>query len=208
MRARKGLAAVMIAGAVLAGGGALAETTPLALLVPGVPPLGASLEEAQAMALPEAHRLLCDSDTEHPPLADPALVRAREGLGGTHLKLCTVIAPAGGHAWDTASMTTLAGPARVWLLFVEQGGNGSGHYRLARVSLWAQNGGWDRVAEALGTALGAPAVGTNRLLSWEDGRQETLMFEDTAARGGFAVSVTDLRLRRLLKSPGLTGRDR
>jgi hypothetical protein len=160
------------------------------------------------MPLPEGHKLLCDSDSEHPPLADPGLVRAREGLPGGHLKLCTVIAAAGVKGWDRVSVPSLAGPAKVWLLFVEQGGNGSGRYRLARVSLWAGVEDWDRVVTALRGALGAPAINEARLVSWEDGRQETLMFVDARGQDGFAVSVTDLRLRRLLKSPGFTGRER
>jgi hypothetical protein len=205
MPARSLLAALLILSAVALpqAGGALADQRAISVLAHGLPGLGSRLDEARAIPLPEGQRLVCEADEDAPKLADPLLLKRQGGRDSARVRLCTVVTPGPGPGWEQSSLPTLAGPARVWLLFVEQG---NGRHRLARISLWAGRDGWDRVASALGQVLGPPSTSGDRLLSWEDEQHETLMFLDPKDPKEFAVAVADLRLRKLLKSPGTFNR--
>lgn len=186
--------------------GVLADQRALTVLASGLPGLGATLDDVRAMPLPEGQRLICGGDEDSPPLADPTLVQSQTGRAPGRVRFCTVVTTAdtnAGSPWDQARIASLAGPARLWLVLVEQGG--SGHYRLARVSLWANRTAWDKVAEALKDTLGPATTSGPQLLGWEDGQHETLMFLDPKDQDDFALSVSDLRLRKLLKSPGGAG---
>jgi len=206
MPARIWLALVLVFSVVaLPSGGASADQRALSALAPGLPTLGARLDEVRTMALADGQRLVCDTDEDVPKLADPLLLKRQNSRDSTRVKLCTILAPGSGAGWELSSIPSLAGPARMWMLFVEQGGGG--RHRLARVSLWAHRDGWDRVATALTELLGQPDAGGDSLLIWEDEQHETLMFLDPKSLDEFAVAVADLRLRKLLKSPGFSNRN-
>lgn len=206
MPVRIWLAMLLVFSAIVLGqpGKALADQRALSALAPGLPGLGTRLEDVRTMALPEGLRLICDADEETLKLADPQLLKRQNGRDSSRVKLCTIVGPGTGAGWDLASIPSLAGPARLWLLFVEQGGGG--RHRLARASLWAHRDGWDKVATSLTDLLGQPDAGGDSLLIWEDEQHETLMFLDPKNPDEFAVAVADRRLRKLLKSPGFSNR--
>jgi len=196
---------VLVAGMVARPPEALADQRALAVLAPGLPSLGASLEEVRAMPLGGGQRLICGGDEEVPRLADPTLLKPLTGRASGRIRVCTVIAPGetASARWEQGTVSTLAGPARLWLVLVEQGG--SGRYRLARVSLWASRAAWDKVVEVLTSTLGLPSAGGAQMFGWDDGQHETLMFLDPKDPDDLAIAVADLRLRKLMKSPGLAG---
>ncbi|CCG42609.1 conserved exported hypothetical protein [Magnetospirillum molischianum DSM 120] len=204
MPARFWLATMLVFSATVLPGEALADQRALSALAPSLPSLGSRLEDVRTMALPEGLRLICEADEGTPKLADPQLLKRHNSRDPSRVKFCTIIAPGSEAGWELASIPSLAGPARLWLLFVEQGGGG--RHRLARVSLWAHRDGWDKVASTLTDLLGQPDAGGDSLLIWEDEQHETLMFLDPKSPDEFAVAVADLRLRKLLKSPGLSNR--
>ncbi len=186
---------------------ALAATAEARADLRGITALGADLpmpggtfDEVKALKLESNQRLICDSDADKPKLAEPRLLELRHGRSGLHVRRCTVLAPGANGAWELSPVPTLAGPTRLWLLFVEQGGGG--RYRLAQISLWAKVDAWNKVAAKLSEALGPAMAFTDSFLNWEDEQSETLMFVDRKRPGEFAVSVGDVRLRKLIRSPG------
>lgn len=198
--------ALLVAGSAAVPDRALADQRALTVLANGLPSLGASLDEVRAMPLPEGRRLLCGGDDNMPRLADPTLLEPLTGRASGRIRFCTVVALAEGSTtrWSQAEIPSLAGPARLWLVLVEQGGGG--RYRLARVSLWAGRDAWDKVVEAVTALLGPPSAGGAQMLGWEDAQHETLMFLDPKDPDSFAIAVADLHLRKLLRSPGAAGR--
>jgi hypothetical protein len=55
--------------------------------------------------------------------------------------------------------------------------------------------------------LGEPSTRGHRFLGWQDEQHETLMFVDEKYPDEFAVAVGDIRLRKLMKSPGTAIRE-
>jgi len=206
MPVRIWLATVLVFSAIVMGppGQALADQRALSALAPGLPGLGSRLEDVRTMTLPEGMRLVCDGDEDALKLADPHLLKRQTSRDSARVRLCTIVAPGSGAGWELASIPTQAGPARLWLLFVEQGGGG--RLRLARASLWVHRDGWDKVAATLTDLLGSSDAGGDSLLIWEDEQHETLMLLDPKNPDEFAVAVADRRLRKLLKSPGFSNR--
>jgi len=190
----------LIALALASAGPAAADPREIEALVPSLPMPGTDFEDIRAFKLPVDNRLVCDTDQDKPVLAAPKLMAPQAGRTGGRVRRCSVFAAGPAQAWAQATLPTLAGPARLWLTYVEQG-NG-GRYRLAQVSLWAKRDSWTVVADRLSAILGEPLAGSDRFLSWEDEQHDTLMFIDEKQPDEFAVAVGDIRLRKLLKSPG------
>ncbi|CAA7621268.1 hypothetical protein [Magnetospirillum sp. SS-4] len=192
---------IMAAGFALAAGGARADSRAVAILDAGLPLPGSAFEEARAMPLAPGQRLICDTDVDKPRLEPARILEPQSGRGSARVRRCSVFAPAaGGEVWTQAAIATLAGPARLWLVFVEQGAGG--RFNLVQVRLSAARDQWDRIAAALGGTLGPGAADGSRYLSWVDSRHETLMFVDGKHPSEFKIVVDDVRLRRLLRSPG------
>ena len=141
-------------------------------------------------------------DADKPKLADPRLMEQQTGRDFARIRRCSVFAPGAGDSWVQGEIPSLAGPARLWLTFVEQGGGG--RFRLAQFSLWAKRSGWDKVAGAMAEIQGDSAAdsGSDRFLTWQDDQHETMMFVDEKHPDEFAIAIGDLRLRRLMTSPG------
>lgn len=203
MRVLKRISAMTVL-ACLASGDAWADPRAVAALSPSLPLPGSAFDDAREIKLGPGQRLVCDSDTDKPKLADPGLLEHRSGRGPARIRRCAVFVPGGNGGWVQGEVPSLAGPARLWLTFVEQGIGG--RFRLAQFSLWAKRDGWDKVARSMGDILGASTAGTDRFLTWQDDLHETMMFVDEKYPDEFAIAVGDLRLRRLLKSPGTSSR--
>lgn len=186
--------------AFLASGDAWADPRAVAALSASLPQPGAAFDDVQAIKLAEGQRLVCDSDADKPKLANPALMESQSGRGPARVRRCSVFTPGTNDKWVPAQIPSLAGPARLWLTFVEQGIGG--RFRLAQFSLWAKRDGWDKTAKAMGDILGPSTAGTDRFMTWQDDQHETMMFVDEKNPDEFAIAIGDLRLRRLLKSPG------
>lgn len=193
----------LIAACLALTGPALADPVGATPLGSGLPRPGASLDDARTHPLADGQRLVCDSDTDKPRLANPALLRPRK-TRDDHVRLCSVFV-AEGETWRQAEVGTAFGPARPWLTFVEIGS--PGHYRLAQVSLWGRNADWDKAAGQLRDMLGEPTTRADHFLGWQDAQNETMMFNDERHPDEFAVAVADIRLRKLLKSPGAAFRE-
>jgi hypothetical protein len=165
-----------------------------------LPQPGTSFDDVRAIKLPDGQKLVCDSDAEKPRLDQPKFMDPPSNHGPVRVRRCAVFAPGAGDVWHLGQVPSVAGPARLWMIFVEQGIGG--RFRLAQFSLWAKLDGWDKIATALIGLQGPSTAGTDRFLSWQDDQTETTMFIDEKNPDEFAVSVGDVRLRRLLKSPG------
>jgi hypothetical protein len=187
-------------GLVLAAGAAEADSRAVTALDPALPLPGATFDEARAMALAPGQRMICDTDSDKPALEQPRILEAQPGRGPVRVRRCSVFADTGKGGWGLSPVVTLAGPARLWLVFVEQGLGG--RFRLAQLRLAAGRDHWVRAATALGETLGPGAVGGSRYVSWQDSQHETLMFVDDKYPSEFKIVIDDLRLRRLLRSPG------
>jgi hypothetical protein len=205
MRIRLALMAVL---GTLAGGAEPAAANPRAVtaLSPALPVPGAAFDDARAMELDKNQRLICDTDTDKPAVMIPAkLMDPLPGRGSARVRRCSVFQQEPGNIWRQATIPSLAGPARLWLTFVEQG---TGHYRLAQLSLWAKRETWDKVAKTMGDILG-PVMGAaegERFLDWQDEQHDVMMFQDEKNPDEFAIACGDTRLRRLMKSPGSPAR--
>lgn len=184
---------------------AAADPRAVRALAEDLPLPGAAYEDVRAMPHPGGRRMVCESDTDKPRLARPGLMAQQRGRGADHVRRCALFVDDGTGAWVQAARDTAFGPARLWLIFVEQGA--SGRYRLAQLSLWAKTSEWDRAARVLGDLLGPPAAKAEGLLTWLDEPHETMMFVDEKYPDEFAVAVGDVRLRRLMKSPGTSIRE-
>jgi hypothetical protein len=199
--------AIMAVGLVLGGPAAAepqgAEPKAITALGAGLPSPGMSLEEARALPLASGQRLVCDSDGDKPRLADATLLRPSKGRG-ERVRLCTILVERG-DSWQSAEVATAFGTARQWLTFVEFGP--SGRYRLAQISLWGRLDDWDRAAALLQDRLGEPSTRAEHFLGWRDAQHEAMMFGDEKHPDEFAVAVADIRLRKLLKSPGAAFRE-
>ncbi|OAN52361.1 hypothetical protein A6A04_01335 [Paramagnetospirillum marisnigri] len=194
------ITALTLAGAALAlATEARADSRAVTTLGTGLPQPGASFEDVRGMTLADGQRLICDSDPDKPRLEQPKFMDPPSARGPVRIRRCAVFAPGEGERWRLGHIPSLAGPSRLWLVFVEQGIGG--RFRLAQLSLWAKRESWDKVARSLGDSLGA-GMATDRLLSWQDDQFETTMFMDEKYPDEFAVSVGDIRLRRLMRSPG------
>ncbi len=190
--------------AFLASGDVWADPRAVAALSTALPQPGAAYDDVRQIKLDPGQRLVCDSDSDKPKLANPALMEHQGGRGPTHVRRCSVFAPGGESGWVQGEVPSLAGPARLWLTFVEQGTDG--RYRLAQFSLWAKRDGWDKVVKSMTDIHGPCTAGTDRFLTWQDEQHETMMFVDEKNPDEFAIAIGDLRLRRLLKSPGTFSR--
>lgn len=190
---------------VLWPGDARAEAGVIRALADDLPQLGVTLDEARAMAHPGGRRMVCESDTDKPRLANPGLMTQQRARGADHVRRCALFVDDGTGTWRQATRDTAFGPARLWLIFVEQGA--PGRYRLAQLSLWAKTAEWDKAAGLLGAMLGEPPTRADRLLGWQDEQHETLMFIDEKFPDEFAVAIGDVRLRKLMKSPGAAIRE-
>ncbi|RAU23048.1 hypothetical protein CU669_04975 [Paramagnetospirillum kuznetsovii] len=179
---------------------AKAESRAVAVLGANLPQPGMSFDDARAIRLPNGQKLVCDSDSDKPKLDQPKYMDPPSNRGPVRIRRCAVFAPGDGDVWHLGQVPSLAGPARLWLVFVEQGIGG--RFRLAQFSLWAKQDGWDKAAQALIAAQGPSTAGTDRFLSWQDDQYDTTMFIDEKYPDEFAVAVGDVRLRRLMKSPG------
>lgn len=184
----------------LLAGPAEADPRAVRALADDLPMPGAFLDEVRSMAHPGGRRLVCESDTDKPKLANPGLMAQQRGRGADHVRRCALFVDDGTGTWVQAARDTAFGPARLWLIFVEQGA--SGRYRLAQLGLWAKTSEWDKAAKLLGDVLGPPAARAEGLYTWMDEQHETLMFVDEKYPDEFAVAVGDIRLRKLMKSPG------
>ncbi|MDO8607417.1 MAG: hypothetical protein Q7R40_12845 [Phaeospirillum sp.] len=191
--------------ALLASGDAWADPRAVAALGLQLPLPGATFDDVREIKLADGQRLVCDSDADKPKLVNPSLLELQSARGPTRVRRCSVFQPGGGDVWVPGMVPSLAGPARLWLTFVEQGIGG--RFRLAQFSLWAKrDNGWDKVAKSMEAIMGASTAGTDRFLTWQDDQHETMMFIDEKYPDEFAVAIGDLRLRRLLKSPGTSSR--
>lgn len=188
--------------AVLASGYAWADPRAVAALSLALPLPGATFDDVRQIKLEPGQRLVCDSDTDKPRLANPSLLAPQPGRA--RIRRCSVFMSGGDGGWVPGEIPSLAGPAQLWLTFVEQGTGG--HFRLARFSLWARLDGWDKVARSMTEIQGPSTAGTDRFLTWQDDQHETMMFVDAKNPDKFAIAIGDLRLRRLLKSPGTFSR--
>lgn len=195
------LAVVMIT----AWGPAMADPKVVRALGEDMPQPSALFEDVRAMTLVPGGRLVCESDTDKPPLANPGLMKAQRSRGSDHVRRCSVFTDDGKGIWQQAQVKTALGGARMWLIFIEHGAQG--RYRLAQFSLWANNSEWDKAAGLLGSMLGLPATQAKTFLGWQDEQHETLMFIDEKYPDEFAVAVGDIRLRKLMKSPGTSIRE-
>jgi hypothetical protein len=191
--------------AFLASADAWADSRAVTALNPSLPQPGTAFEDASKMTLAQGQRLICDSDTDKPKLAKPALMEIQGGRGSDRVRRCSVFAPGSdGGGWVQGMVPSLAGPARLWMTFVEQGGGG--RLRLAQLSLWAKRDGWDKVAKSMADIQGASPTASERFLNWQDDQYETTMFADEKNSEEFAIAISDIRLRRLLKYPGTFSR--
>ena len=204
MKARFLLFAIAVL-ALFGGGPVLADQKVVGALGENLPLPGALFEDVRAMKLASGYRIVCESDTDKPRLANPGLMQAQRSRGSDHVRRCSVFADDGKDNWALAGIPTVFGPARLWLIFVEHGAQG--RYRLAQFSLWAKVGDWDKAAGLLGAMLGEPSTKAARFLGWQDEQHETLMFIDDKYPDEFAVAVGDVRLRKLMKSPGSATRE-
>lgn len=168
---------------------------------PNLPLPGSPYEDARSLKLADGQRLVCDSDPDKPKFDQPRYMDPPTSRGAVRIRRCAVFAPGPNDVWHLGEVPSLAGPARLWMVFVEQGTGG--RFRLAQLSLWAKRDGWDKVAAALAELKGPSTAGTDRFLSWQDDQFDTTMFVDEKYPDEFAVSVGDVRLRRLMRSPGL-----
>ncbi|ARJ64962.1 hypothetical protein WV31_04400 [Magnetospirillum sp. ME-1] len=196
---------MLAAAAIAASGPALADQKVVRALGDDLPQPGAVFEDVRAMKLAPGRRIVCESDTDKPRLANPGLMKAQRSRGADHVRRCAVFADDGTGTWSIAGVPTALGEARLWLIFVEQGAQG--RYRLAQFSLWGRNAEWDKAAGLLGAMLGEPSARGHQLLGWRDEQHETLMFVDEKYPDEFAVAVGDLRLRKLMRSPGTAIRE-
>ena len=203
MRASKRKTAIAVL-AFLASADAWADQRAVPALNPSLPQPGSAFEEVSKIKLDQGQRLVCDSDTDKPKLANPALMEHQGGRSPVRVRRCSVFAPGGDAGWVQATVPSLAGPARLWLTFVEQGTGG--RLRLAQLSLWAKRDGWDKVAKAMTDLQGASLAASDCFLIWQDDQYETTMFADEKNPDEFAIAIGDTRLRRLLKSPGTFSR--
>ncbi|CAA7613083.1 conserved exported hypothetical protein [Candidatus Terasakiella magnetica] len=194
------LASVMVAAASVP---AHAEHREITVLAPNLPNPGATLDEVRDIKLDKGLRLVCESDADKPRLAEPRLMDSQGGRSNVHIRRCSIFQAEQGDIWSQATIRSVAGPARIWMIFVQQGG--IGRFRLAQFSLWAKTDGWDATAKVLSDILG-PAAAIDRLLTWQDDQHDVMMFADEKRSDEFAVAVGDSRLRRLMKSPGNTSR--
>ncbi len=189
----------------LGAGSALADPKVVGALGADLPQPGALFEDVRAMKLEPGRRIVCESDTDKPRLANPGMMKAQRSRGADHVRRCSVFVDDGTDNWGQASVSSAFGPARLWLIFVANGAQG--RYRLAQFSLWAKSGDWDKAAGLLGTMLGEPSTKAVHFLGWQDEQHETLMFIDEKYPDEFAVAVGDIRLRKLMKSPGAAIRE-
>ncbi|MBI3446302.1 MAG: hypothetical protein HY055_13335, partial [Magnetospirillum sp.] len=178
-------------------GAAWADQREVRVLGQDLPLPGTSLEDIRVMKLAKGQRLVCESDTDKPRLARPGLMEQQRGRTADHLRRCSIFADGGDNSWTQANIATAFGPARLWLIFVEQGANG--RYRLAQFSLWSKRDNWDKAAGLLKSILGEPATLAERYLGWQDEQHETQMFIDEKNPDEFAVAIGDQRLRKLMK---------
>ncbi|KIL97464.1 hypothetical protein CCC_00525 [Paramagnetospirillum magnetotacticum MS-1] len=190
---------------IAAWGPAMADPKVVRALGEGLPQPGAQMEDVRAMKLAPDRRIVCESDVEKPRLANPGLMQAQRSRGADHVRRCAVFVDDGKGVWSLAGVPTVFGDARLWLIFVEQGSQG--RYRLAQFSLWGRNSEWDKAAGLLGSMLGEPATQADRMLGWKDEQHETLMFIDDKYPDEFAIAVGDVRLRKLMRSPGTSNRE-
>ncbi|EME70405.1 hypothetical protein H261_08783 [Paramagnetospirillum caucaseum] len=191
--------------AIVAWGPALADPKVVRALGEDLPQPGALFEDVRAMKLAPGRRIVCESDTDKPSLANPGQMKPQRSRGADHVRRCSVFADDGGDSWRQAGVATVFGEARLWLIFIEHGAQG--RYRLAQLSLWAKAGEWDKAAGLLGALLGEPSTRASRFLGWQDEQHETLMFIDEKHPDEFAVAIGDIRLRKLMKSPGTAIRE-
>ena len=204
MTARPWLPMLTVA-AFLGCGDAWADPKEVRALGQNLPLPGTEMDEARAMKLAAGQRIVCESDSDKPKLAKPRMMEQQRGRGADHLRRCSVFAEGGADGWSLANIPTAFGEARLWMIFVEQGAQG--RYRLAQFSLWSRKDNWDKAAGLLGATLGEPATQADRFLGWQDDQHETQMFIDEKNPDEFAVAIGDLRLRKLMKSPGITTRE-
>jgi hypothetical protein len=195
------LAVVMIT----AWGPAMADPKVIRALGEDLPQPGALFEDVRAGKFLSGRRMVCDSDADKPRLANPGLMTVQRSRGADHVRRCSIFADDGTGAWSQVGVTTAIGEARLWLIFIEHGAQG--RYRLAQFSLWANTSSWDKAAGLLGAMLGPPATQAKSFLGWQDEQHETQMFIDERRPDEFAVAVGDLRLRKLMKSPGAAIRE-
>ena len=191
--------------ALLGTGSAWADQKVIHALGEDLPQPGALFEDVRAMKLAPGRRIVCESDTDKPRLANPGLMQPQRSRGADHVRRCSVFADDGKDNWVVAGVATVFGEARLWLIFVEQGAQG--RYRLAQLSLWGRNSEWNKAAGLLGAMLGEPSTKAERVLGWMDEQYETLMFIDEKYPDEFAVAIGDIRLRKLMKSPGTAIRE-
>ena len=204
MRASKRKTAMAVL-AFLISADAWADSRAVTALNPSLPQPGTAFEDASKVKLAQGQRLVCDSDTDKPKLADPALMELQGGRSPVRVRRCSVFAPGSNTAgWVPGTVPSLAGPARLWMTFVEQGTGG--RLRLAQLSLWAKRDGWDKVAKSMADLQGASPAASERFLTWQDDQYETTMFVDEKNSEEFAIAISDIRLRRLLKYPGTVSR--
>ncbi|BAE53019.1 hypothetical protein amb4215 [Paramagnetospirillum magneticum AMB-1] len=194
-----------VAALLLGAGTASADPKVVRALGEDLPQPGAQLEDVRTMKLAPGRRIVCESDLEKPKLANPGLMQAQRSRGADHVRRCAVFADDGNGTWALAGVPTVFGEARLWLIFVEQGSQG--RYRLAQFSLWGRNSEWDKAAGLLGAMLGQPGTQAERMLGWKDEQHETLMFIDDKYPDQFAIAVGDVRLRKLMRSPGTSNRE-
>ncbi len=204
MKARSWFIAI-VAAALLGTGAARADQKVVGALSQDLPQPGALFEDVRAMKLAPGRRIVCESDADKPRLANPGLMKPQRGRGADHVRRCSVFADDGTDNWVQAGVATVFGEARLWLIFVEHGAQG--RYRLAQLSLWAKSTDWDKAAGLLGAMLGAPSTKAPRFLGWQDEQHETLVFIDEKYPDEFAIAVGDIRLRKLMKSPGTAIRE-
>jgi hypothetical protein len=195
----------MAALVLLGAGTASADPKVVRALGEDLPLPGAQFEDVRAMKLAPGRQIVCESDPDKPRLANPGLMQAQRSRGADHVRRCAVFADDGKGNWAIAGVPTVLGEARLWLIFVEQGAQG--RYRLAQFSLWGRNSEWDKAAGLLGAMLGDPSTRADRFLGWMDDQHETLMFIDEKYPDEFAIAVGDVRLRKLMKSPGTATRE-
>lgn len=189
----------------LLAGPAEADPRAVRALADGLPMPGTFLDEVRSMPQPDGRRLICESDADKPKLANPGLMAQQRGRGSDHVRRCALFGDDGTGTWVQATRDTAFGPARLWLVFVEQGL--SGRYRLAQLGLWAKTTEWDKAAKLLGDVLGPPDARAEGLLTWIDDHQETTLFVDEKYPDEFVAAVGDIRLRKLMKSPGTSLRE-
>jgi hypothetical protein len=192
-----------VAALLLASGAAHADSRAATILVPGLPLPGAIFEDVRdGLALGPGRRLVCDSDTDKPRMTQSQVLDSQPSRGPARVRRCAVLAPLAEPSglWDMGTIPTVAGPARLWLVFVEQGIGG--RFRLAQLRFSAGRENWDKTATALAEVLGPGAAAKSRYISWQDSQHETLVFVDEKYPAEFNIVIDDLKLRRLLRSPG------